>query len=144
MNLEGSIRTTGPGAPVVRGLSDAATLAAIAPAGFEFRKVQDGAADFLIRRGFGPVTLTLQGTMALSGGEGGVFRLEIKAAHLIGGRVGADLRIETLDGAITWAGTLTSQGLAGRLLGERSAEANTIMTNLFLRLRDHVEGVPTA
>lgn len=143
MQLEGSIRTTGPAEDVIRGLTDAETLSTIAPSGFEFRKVGDGTADFLIRRSFGPIALTLQGTMTLTGADED-YVLEIKAAHLIGGRVTVTLDIKASpeeDGLETlgWRGALVSQGLAGRLLNERASEANTIMRNLFMRLRDHVE-----
>jgi carbon monoxide dehydrogenase subunit G len=146
MKLEGSIRTTGPADDVIRGLADEETLATIAPAGFEFRRVEDGVADFLIRRGFGPVNLTLQGSMALRE-VGEDYELEIKASHLIGGRVNVTLALKASSpdeeglAGIGWAGELAAQGLAGRLLSERSSEGNRILRNLFLRLRDHVEGL---
>jgi carbon monoxide dehydrogenase subunit G len=145
MRLEGSIRTTGPAEEVVRGLTRDDILAAIAPEGFEFRKVQKGVADFVIRRSFGPITLTLQGTMTTTTEAEDRFTLEIKAAHLIGGKVAVLLQVNTSapdeDGlcALAWGGELTAQGLAGRLLTERAEQGNDILRNLFLRLRDKVE-----
>lgn len=143
MLLEGSIRTTGPAEVVLLGLTKVETLTAISPAGFEFRKVEGGVAGFLIRRGFGPITLTLQGTMSVQkAGEG--YKLEIKASHLIGGKVlvALDATCGEADGegTLSWKGELSAQGLAGRLLSERSDRGNEILTNLFIRLRDHVEG----
>ncbi|NBZ88057.1 hypothetical protein [Stagnihabitans tardus] len=143
MLLEGSIRTSGPAETVLLGLTRVETLTAISPAGFEFRTVEGGVAEFVIRRGFGPITLTLQGKMSVEKADAG-YKLEIKAAHLIGGRVLVALDATCGEaegqGILSWKGELTAQGMAGRLLSERSDRANEILGNLFIRLRDHVEG----
>ncbi|MCW1917148.1 hypothetical protein NX862_00110 [Rhodobacter sp. KR11] len=147
MQLDGSIRTTGPAELVARGLAQGAVLTAIAPFGFDFRKVEDGVADFTVRRSIGPISLTLQGTMALTE-TAPAFTLAIKAAHLIGGKVQVQLDLTTAppddDGLATlsWTGELRAQGLAGRVMAEREEQANEILRNLFIRLRDHVEGPP--
>ncbi|NBZ89999.1 hypothetical protein [Stagnihabitans tardus] len=143
MLLEGKICTTGPSEDVLLGLTRIETLSSVAPAGFEFSKVVGCVADFLIRRGFGPITLTLQGTMSLQGAEG-AYKLEIKASHLIGGKVLVvlDATCGEVDGkeTLSWKGELSAQGLAGRILSERSDRGNEILCNLFIRLRDYVEG----
>lgn len=142
MQLEGSIRTTLPGNEVLRGLGEIDTLIAIAPAGFTFREGAPGVTDFTIRRAFGPIALTLQGTMSLAD-KGAAHQLEIKAAHLIGGKVHVtlDMTSDPAEGleTLAWTGALSCQGLAGRLLAERADDANRILRNLFMRLRDHVE-----
>ena len=149
MQLEGSIRTTGPADLVARGLADGAILTAIAPLGFDFRKVEGGVAEFTLRRSVGPISLTLQGSMTLTE-TAPAFGLEIKAAHLIGGKVAVQLQLTTApadeDGLakLAWTGELRAQGLAGRVMAEREEQANEILRNLFIRLRDHVEGVPSA
>lgn len=149
MLIEGMIRTSGPAEVVVRGLADDATLKAIAPRGFEFRPVIDGRSDFTVRRGFGPIVLTLQGHMSVTpDDEPQAWWLEVKAAHLIGGSVKVALNVTTTDptpesgnmGSLSWTGDMTATGLAGRLLNDYQARVNEVLTNLFLILREAVEG----
>lgn len=146
MQVEGQIRTKGPAEAVLTKLADEATLRAIAPRGFEFRSVIGGRADFVIRRGFGPIVLTLQGHLTLSpDDEPGAWWLEVKAAHLIGGSVNVNLQATTTPDdegqeRLGWSGKLVATGLAGRLAKDYQDRANEIMTNLFLILREHVEG----
>lgn len=143
MQLNGSIRTAGTPSALIDGLADKDTLVAVAPQGFSIRGVENGVTSFAIRRGFGPITLTLQGTMTLKA-DGGGRRLVVHGSHLIGGAVDLDLTLMAEEGdeglgKLSWTGDLAAKGLAGRLLNDHEDRADRIVRNLFQRLRRQIE-----
>ena len=144
MDLSGQIRTTCPPDLLVRIMRDPAALARILPSGSRMEQTGDGTYTFSVSRHVGPIKLTLPGQMSLTTGSNGHDQLlEVKAAHMIGGKVDLALTVRiTTEGRTTllaYDGALTATGLAGRILHEKRDRANNSLKAALTRLKLHAE-----
>ena len=145
MEVSGLIRTTCPPDFLVSALRDADTLARLLPDGSKLEATGDGHYAFSVTKGVGPIKLTLPGEMTLTAsGKGHDQILTARAAHIIGGKVDLDLTlaIEHSGGQtrLTYSGELAATGLAGRVLREHRARANSALKAALTRLKMHAEG----
>ena len=144
MDLSGQIRTTCPPDLLVRIIRDPDALAQLLPAGSKMDLNPDGTYAFSVTKSVGPIKLTLPGTLQLTPGARGHDQiLTARAAHLIGGKVDLALNIQITAEArithMTYTGDLTATGLAGRILQEHRARANSSLKAALTRLKLYAE-----
>ena len=145
MDVSGLIRTTLPPESLLSALRDARTLSRLLPDGSSLEQTGDGRYAFSVTKSVGPVKLTLPGQMTLTAtGAGHDQTLTARAAHIIGGKVDLelDLTIEQHGGQtrLAYSGELVATGLAGRVLREHRARANSALKAALTRLKIHAEG----
>ena len=145
MEVSGLIRTTLPPDRLVSALGDARTLARLLPDGSKLDQIAEGRFSFSVTKAVGPIKLTLPGQMTLTPkGKGHDQTLTARASHLIGGKVDLDLdlTIEHHGGhtRLAYSGELVATGLAGRVLREHRARANSALKAALTRLKMHAEG----
>ena len=144
MDISGLIRTTLPPDLLVSALRDARTLSRLSPGGCSFDQIAEGRFAFSVTKNLGPIRLTLPGQMTLAAtGTGHDQTLTARAAHIIGGKVDLDLAltIEVHRGQtrLAYSGELNATGLAGRVLREHHARANSALKAALTRLKMHAE-----
>ena len=144
MDLSGQIRTACPPDFLVRIMRDPVALAQLLPAGSKVALNADGTYGFSVSKSVGPIKLSLPGKLQLVQDPLGFDQvLTAHAAHLIGGKVDLALNIAIkAEGRIThlsYAGTLTATGLAGRVLQEHRARANNSLKSALTRLKLYAE-----
>ncbi len=150
MQLDGMIRTNCPPDAVALLLGDAGVLAKVAPQGCSFGEKAGDTIPFTLQRKIGVISLNLAGKIALTKTpDSDTYQLYIEASHRIGGgvKITLDLVPQTdADGqtSLTWNGMLRSHGLTSRIVKEQSTQAETIVKNLFQRLRAQAEAAPDA
>ncbi len=146
MQLEGMILTRCPAETIILLAADPAALQKIMPDGCEIGERSGETVPFLINRKIGPINLTMHGELTLRKKPGSPnYTMLLKASHLVAGRVNVVLDLAPRDAAtgkntLTWTGTLETHGLASRLVEERGDRVQTILSNMFKRLRDQAEG----
>lgn len=145
MQLDGMILTNCPPNCVAELLGDVEVLCKVAPLGFSFGERQGDNIPFTLHRRIGVISLNLAGKLTLTRKpDSAAYLLLIEASHRIGGgvKIALDLVPQTdADGEnrLTWNGTLRSHGLTSRIVQERAPQAQTIIKNLFQRLRAQAE-----
>lgn len=144
MDLSGQIRTTCLPDLLVKIMRDPDTLAQLLPAGSKMEMNADGTYAFSVSKSVGPIKLTLPGKLTLTPGARGHDQvLTAHAAHIIGGKVDLTLNIvltnEGRQTELTYNGVLTATGLAGRILHEHRARANSSLKAALTRLKFHAE-----
>ena len=146
MQLVGMILTNCPPDQVVHLLSDPVVLQKVAPKGCAIGTKAGETVPFVMRRKVGPINLTMNGELTVrKTSDGATYAMELKAGHMIAGRVKLLLNLAphpaaTGKSSLNWIGTLEAHGLASRLVEERVDQVQTILTNLFQRLRTQAEG----
>ena len=145
MDISGLIRSTCPPESLVSALRDARSLARLLPDGSTLEKTGDGQYGFSVTKAVGPIRLTLPGKMTLTAtGTGHNQLLSARASHLIGGKVELDLKLiidqQGEHTRLAYSGTLNASGLAGRVLREHHARANSMLKAALTRLKRHAEG----
>ena len=147
MKLNGSIGSAAP-LKLAHALTDPAVLAQIAPRGCEIGAKSGETIPIKLVRKFGPIHITLACKLTVEEkADVAGFDLVLHGAHLIGGKVTVRLDLATQGPAtgprrLAWSGELQSSGLAGRLIAEKQAEAQTMLKELFARVKRVVEGPP--
>lgn len=147
MQLSGMILMKCPPEQLVTLLADPNALQKMVPQGCEIGSKTGDTIAFVLRRKVGPINLTMNGELAVRlKSDGQTYVMELKAGHMIAGRVKALLDLTPNTAAtgknrLSWSGTLESHGLAARLVEERSDQVQKILSNLFIRLRDQAESV---
>ena len=144
MDLSGQIKTKCPPDHLIAVLRDPAALAKLLPAGSRIDRNADGSLAFWVSKAVGPIRLTLPGKFQMTAtgvGHGQV--LTVNAAHLVGGKVDMVLNLAiTPEGGSTklsYSGSLTASGLAGRVLKEHRARANVSLNAALSRLKVYAE-----
>ena len=145
MEVSGLIRTTCPPDYLLAALRDPATLSRLLPDGSKLDQTGEGTYAFSVTKGIGPIKLTLPGQMTMTATPGGHgLLLAARAAHVIGGKVDLDLtmNIDHSGGQtrLAYEGELVATGLAGRVLREHRARANSALKAALTRLKMHAEG----
>lgn len=145
MQLDGMIRTNCPPDAVAQLLGDPGVLGKVAPQGCSFGERAGDTIPFTVQRKFGVISLNLAGKLTLTKNpDSDSYLCHIEASHRIGGGVKITLDLmpkSDADGqtSLTWNGTLRAHGLTSRIVNEQSTHAETIMKNMFQRLRAHAE-----
>ncbi len=144
MQLSGQIKTHCPAEFLLEVLRDPAAMAQLLPEGSKLEKTDEGVYSFTMTRSVGPIRLTLPGTLTLTPrGKGLGQRITVKAGHLIGGKVDLDLKVDVneADGQtrVGYDGDVEATGLAGRILKEHHARANSAVKTSLTRLKLYAE-----
>ena len=147
MQLDGMIRTAKAPESIIEQLSNPEILARIAPRGCAIGEKAGETVAFRITRKLGPIALSLKGSLTLHRKDGGGYQVVAEASHRIGGSAKVTLDVHGGTGpagkpVIQWKGAVESHGLAARAVTEHGPRAAEFVKNLFLRLRDTVEGRP--
>lgn len=140
MDFKGKINANCPPECVFEVLDDPDALARLLPEGSKVEKSGDGQFTFTLIRTLGPIRLTLPGKMAVTQGEGALDRkLSIRAAHVIGGKVDAELEmVNSVEaGALhmAYAVNLEATGLAGRIAKEHRGRLGGLLKSGMMRLK---------
>ena len=144
MQISGQIKTTCPPAFLLQMLNDPGAMTQILPPDSKLSKSGAGSFAFTVTKSVGPIRLTLPGTLTLTP-KGKLLdqHLQVRAAHLIGGKVDLDLGVEIAqtDGVtrVSYDGELMATGLAGRILKEHRTRANAVVKAALTRLKLHAE-----
>ncbi len=144
MQIKGQIKFACPATFLVQVLNDPAAMAKLLPQNAKLELSGPGSFAFTVTKAMGPIKLTLPGTMTvIPTGTRQDQKLQVKAAHMIGGKVNLDLDVTMSDtGSITqltYDGTLEASGLAGRMLQEREDRMNGFIRNMVVALKRHAE-----
>lgn len=147
MRLDGTIRTTNAPESVIQQLADPAVLARIAPKGCEIGEKTGETVAFKITRKLGPIVLNLPGSISLHKKIDGRYQLIAEASHRIGGSVKVTLEVAGVKGpsghpVIQWFGGVDAHGLVANVVAQQRSRSGDFVRNLFIRLRDAVEGRP--
>jgi carbon monoxide dehydrogenase subunit G len=138
MQIKGQIKIACPAPLLVQVLNDPGAMAKLLPNDTKLSLSSPGSFAFSVSKAMGPIKLTLPGTMTvIPTGNRQDQKLQIKAAHMIGGDTG---RVTQL----TYSGTLEASGLAGRMLQERENSMNGYIRNMLVTLKHHAEAQTTA
>lgn len=145
MQLDGMIITNCPPDSVAQLLGDAGVLGKVAPQGCSFGERVGDTIPFTVQRKIGVISLNLAGKLTLTKNpDSDTYVLYIEASHRIGGGVKITLDLAPKadaegENSLVWNGTLRAHGLTSRIVKEQAPQAQTIMKNLFQRLRAQAE-----
>lgn len=144
MQINGQLKTSCPPPFLVKVLRDPDAMVQFLPMGSDLKQSADGTYKFSVVKSVGPIRLTLPGTLTITPtGQGHGQTMTINAAHLIGGKVDMKLHlaITRTEGQtqIAYEGDLDATGLAGRILKEHRARANSAVKASLFRLKLHAE-----
>jgi carbon monoxide dehydrogenase subunit G len=144
MQISGQLRTKCPPPFLVNVLRDPDAMMQLLPVGSDLEQSEDGSYRFSVIKSVGPIRLTLPGTLTITPtGQGHGQTMTVHASHLIGGKVDMKLRIDIARAEgqtqMTYQGDLDATGLAGRILREHRARANSAVKASLFRLKLHAE-----
>jgi carbon monoxide dehydrogenase subunit G len=144
MEISGTLRTNCTPDEFLATLSDAQALNGLLPEGASVEETAPGRFAVSIARAIGPLKLTLPGLATLSPGETAQDRrLQVKAAHVIGGKVEFDLYFNIVPAdagtRVTYSGKLDATGLAGRIVRDHKGRVNTMVKGGMARLKHLAE-----
>lgn len=143
MQLSGKITIRAPRALCIASLHQAETLAAFLPGDVTVTASAPGQFDVAFKRDFGRIAVKLRGTLTIEAVEpGSLLRFAVQAKHLLAGSANLDLAMR-FDGKapteLSYDGTLTGTGLAGRLMAEREYSAQPKLDEMFNGLKKRIE-----
>ena len=143
MQLRGAILITCPAKRVLNALHSPEVLASLVPG--ECEMVQTSATEypFTIRRKFGPVALTLPGTLTITPQTEDTYVFALKAAHFLGGKIEMTMTIGVVAAQgvsrLGYEAELEASGLAGRILDDRSDQIEAGIEARLNRLKKRLE-----
>ncbi len=144
MQLSGLIRTNCPPRFAGEGAAKPTVLQQLIPAGSKLEEAAPGTFTFSIIKSFGPIRLTLPGTLTVAPtGRANDQRLTAVASHIIGGKVNLTLDFTFVreGDATRWTydGELTATGLAQRVLREREGRVGGVLRSVLFGIKLQAE-----
>ena len=143
MHLSGKITIRGPRGLCIASVHQADTLAAFLPGDVTVIPRDANSFDVEFRREFGRIAVKLRGTLTIEVVEpGSLLRFVLQARHLLAGSATIDIAMR-FDGSaptkLSYDGTLTGTGMAGRLLAEREDRVQPKLDAMFSGLKQRIE-----
>ena len=143
MQLSGKITIRAARPLCIAAVRQADTLAAFLPGDVTVTAKDANSFDAEFRREFGRIAVRLRGTLTIEEVEpGSLLRFVLQARHLLTGSAQMDISMRfdgTAPTGLSYDGTLTGTGLAGRLLAERQDRVQAKLDAMFTGLKQRIE-----